>query len=56
MPRITLVPRAYLTPDEQDVKVTMVDDEGVRREFVFSREILDSFLKRIAALLREAKP
>ena len=55
MPRITLVPKAYLTPDEKDVKMTMVDDEGIRREYVFSRDILEPLLKRLAALLGDAK-
>lgn len=55
MPRITLVPRAYLTPDEKDVKLTIVDDEGIRREYVLSREILEPLMKRIAALLDQAK-
>ena len=55
MPRITLIPRAYLTPDGQDIKLTMVDDEGVRREFVFSRPLLEDALKRIAALIGEAE-
>ncbi len=55
MPRITLVPRAYMTPDGRDIKLTMVDDEGIRREYVFSRELLEAVLKRITALLGEAK-
>jgi len=55
MPRITLVPRVYLTPDEDDVKLTMVDDEGIRREYVISRKILEPLMKRITRLLREAK-
>jgi hypothetical protein len=56
MPRITLIPRAYLTPDGQDVKLTMVDDEGIRREFVFSRPLLEAAMKRVAALIGEAEP
>jgi hypothetical protein len=55
MPRITLVPRAYLTPDGDDVKLTMVDDEGIRREYVISLKILQPLMKRLARLLREAK-
>ena len=55
MPRITLIPRAYLTPDGQDVKLTMVDYEGIRREFVFSRPLLETAMKRIAALIGEAE-
>ncbi|MBM3949830.1 MAG: hypothetical protein FJ311_00065 [Rhodospirillales bacterium] len=54
MPRITLVPKAYLTPDGDDVKLTMVDDEGIRREYVFSRKILDPLMKRLEALLDKA--
>jgi hypothetical protein len=56
MPRITLVPRAYLTPDEQDVKLTLVDDEGIRREYVVSRDMLETLIKRLKALLDERKP
>lgn len=51
MPRITLVPRVYLTPDGDDVKLTMVDDEGIRREYVISRKILEPLMKRLKALL-----
>ena len=55
MPRITLIPHAYMTPDGQDIKLTLVDDEGIRREFVFSRPLLEAAVKRIAALIGEAE-
>jgi len=32
----------------------MVDDEGIRREYVFSRKILDPLMKRLEALLDKA--
>ena len=55
MPRITLIPHAYMTPDGQDIKLTLVDDEGIRREYVFSRPLLEAAMKRIAALIGEAE-